>query len=234
MFKKVFVLLAYVMSDRGITLPKETVTYQVGGVTIIEECPRDLKTLDGEPIKLFGKWPFDNVVVKDPGLRRYLCMKPMYLPHTSGRYQKRKFGKARIPAIERLINQLMHPGRNAGKKHKAYNIVKRAFDIVYLKTGQNPIQVFVDAIINAAPREEITRVVYGGIAYPVSVDVSPLRRLDLAIRWITEGARQCSFNNPKPIEECLAEEIVAAAQNDQKSYAVRKRDEMERIAASAR
>jgi small subunit ribosomal protein S7 len=226
--------IVLIMSDKGITLPKETVTYQVGGITIIEECPRDLKTLYGESIMLFGKWTFEGVVIKDPGLRRYLCLKPMYLPHTAGRYQKRKFGKARISAIERLINQLMHPGRNAGKKHKAYNIVKRAFDIMYLKTGQNPIQVFVDAIVNSAPREEITRVIYGGIAYPVSVDVSPLRRVDLAIRWITEGARQCSFNNPKPIEECLAEEIIAASQNDQKSYAIRKRDEVERIAASAR
>ncbi len=128
----------------------------------------------------------------------------------------------------------MHPGKNAGKKHKAYNIVKRAFDIIHLKTGQNPVQVYVDALVNAAPREEITRVVYGGIAYPVSVDVSPTRRLDIAITWITEGARQCSYNNPKPIEECLAEELIAAAQNDQKSFAIRRRDETERVAASAR
>jgi len=220
--------------SEGIQLPKDAVTYQVAGVTIIEECPRDLRTLDGEPIKLFGKWPFDGVIVRDPGLRRYLCLKPMYLPHTGGRYQKRRFGRARIPIVERLINMLLHPGRNSGKKQKAYGIVKRTFDIIYLKTGINPIQVFIDAIVNSAPREEITRVIYGGIAYPVSVDVSPQRRVSLALRWITEGARQCSFNNPKPIEECLAEEIIAASQNDQRSYAIRKRDEVERIAASAR
>jgi small subunit ribosomal protein S7 len=139
-----------------------------------------------------------------------------------------------IPIVERLINQLMKPGRNTGKKQKAYKIVKTAFDIIYVATGKNPVQVLVDAIVNVAPREEITRVIYGGIAYPVSVDVSPLRRLDLAIRWIAEGARACSFNNPRPIEDCLASEIIAAANNDQASYALRKRDEMERIAATAR
>ncbi len=215
-------------------LSKEAVTYQVAGATIIEECPRDVKTLDGKLIKLFGKWSYDNVIVRDPGLRRYICLKPVLLPHSEGRYQKRRFGKAKIPIIERLINQLMRPGRNSGKKHKAYNIVKRAFDIIFLKTNKNPIQVLIDAIVNAAPREEITRVIYGGIAYPVSVDVAPQRRIDLAIRWLAEGARNCAFNNPKPIEECLADEIIAAANNDSKSYAIRKRDEVERIAASAR
>ncbi len=219
---------------KGQQLSKESVVYEVAGVPIIEECPRDLKTLDGKPIKLFGKWSYEDVIVRDPGLRRYICLKPVLLPHTEGRYQKRRFGKAKIPIVERLINQLMHPGRNSGKKHKAYNIVKRAFDIIWLKTGKNPIQVLVDAIVNAAPREEITRIIYGGIAYPVSVDVAPQRRVDLAIRWITEGARQCAFNNPKPIEECLADEIIAAANNDPKSYAIRKKDEVERIAASAR
>ncbi len=204
------------------------------GIEIIEECPRDVKALDGSPILLFGKWDVSGIVVRDPGLSRYICLKPMILPHTEGKYQNRKFGKAMIPIVERLINQLMKPGRNTGKKQKAYKIVKTAFDIIYVATGKNPVQVLVDAIVNVAPREEITRVIYGGIAYPVSVDVSPLRRLDLAIRWIAEGARACSFNNPRPIEDCLASEIIAAANNDQASYALRKRDEMERIAATAR
>ncbi|MFP3302896.1 MAG: 30S ribosomal protein S7 [Caldivirga sp.] len=204
------------------------------GIEIIEECPRDVKALDGSPILLFGKWDVSGIVVRDPGLRRYICLKPMILPHTEGKYQNRKFGKAMIPIVERLINQLMKPGRNTGKKQKAYKIVKMAFDIIYVATGKNPVQVLVDAIVNVAPREEITRVIYGGIAYPVSVDVSPMRRLDLAIRWIAEGARACSFNNPRPIEDCLASEIIAAANNDQASYALRKRDEMERIAATAR
>jgi len=223
-----------VASIFGEGLPKYVRVEYVEDVPIIEECSRDLRTLDGEPIKLFGKWTLEDVVIRDAGLRRYICLKPVFLPHSEGRFQKRRFGKARIPVVERLINQLMRPGRNTGKKHKAYNIVKRAFDIIHYKSRKNPVQVFVDAIINVAPREEVTRIIMGGIAYTVSVDVSPQRRLDLALRWIAEGARNCSFNNPKPIEECLADEILAASANDPRSYALRKREELERIAASSR
>jgi len=128
----------------------------------------------------------------------------------------------------------IRPGRNAGKKMLATNIVKRALKLVELKTKKNPIQVLVWAIENASPREETTRIVYGGILYHVSVDVSPQRRVDLALRFITEGARECSFNNPKTIEECLADEIVAAAYGDSSSYAIRRKDEIERIAYAAR
>lgn len=184
--------------------------------------------------KLFGKWSYDFIEVRDPSLKRYTCLRPVRLPHTGGRHEHRKFGKARVPIVERLINKIMYPGRNTGKKHLAYNIVKRAFDIVYLKTGENPIQVLVKAVENAAPREDTTRIMYGGIVYHVSVDVSPQRRVDVALRHITEGARLKAFNNPLPIEEALAEEIVLAANNDPRSYAIQRKDEIERIALSSR
>ncbi len=185
-------------------------------------------------IKLFGKWSFEGVNIRDPSLKKYICLKPVWLPYTGGRHEHRRFGKSEIPIVERLINHLMKPGRNAGKKHLAYNIVKVAFDIVYYKTGENPLQVLVRAIENAAPREETTRIVYGGIVYFVAVDVAPQRRVDLALRHITEGARRCAFNNPKPIEECLADEIILASRYDMKSYAISKKEETERIALSAR
>lgn len=185
-------------------------------------------------IKLFGKWSFEGVNIKDPSLKKYICLKPVWLPHTGGRHEHRRFGKSEIPIVERLINHLMKPGRNAGKKHLAYNIVKVAFDIIHYKTGENPLQVLVKAIENAAPREETTRIVYGGIVYFVAVDVAPQRRVDLALRHITEGARKCAFNNPKPIEECLADEIILASKYDMKSYAISKKEEIERIALSAR
>ncbi|RLF24221.1 MAG: 30S ribosomal protein S7 [Thermoprotei archaeon] len=185
-------------------------------------------------IKLFGKWSYEDIEIRDPGLRRYICLKPVYLPHTGGRHAKKRFGKAEVPIVERLINKLMRPGKNTGKKHLAYNIVKRAFDIIYLRTGENPLQVLVRAIENAAPREETTRIAYGGIVYHVAVDVSPQRRVDLALRFITEGARQAAFSNPKSIEECLAEEIILAAKNDPRSYAIRQKDEIERIALASR
>ncbi|MCD6488668.1 MAG: 30S ribosomal protein S7 [Desulfurococcales archaeon] len=185
-------------------------------------------------IKLFGKWSYDDIIVRDPGLKRYISLKPVFLPHTGGRHEHRRFGKAEVPIVERLINKIMRPGRNMGKKHLAYNIVKKAFDLIYLKTGENPLQVLVRAIENAAPREETTRIMYGGIVYHVAVDVSPQRRVDLALKHITEGARQAAFNNPKPIEEALADEIIAAANNDPRSYAIQRKEEIERIALSSR
>ncbi|HIQ02917.1 MAG TPA: 30S ribosomal protein S7, partial [Desulfurococcales archaeon] len=153
-------------------------------------------TISPSEIKLFGKWSFEGVDVRDPSLKKYISLKPVWLPHTGGRHEHKRFGKAEVPIVERLINKLMRPGRQGGKKHLAYNIVKKAFDIIYLKTGENPIQVLVRAIENAAPREETTRIAYGGIVYHVAVDVSPQRRVDLALRFITEGARIAAFNNP--------------------------------------
>lgn len=185
-------------------------------------------------IKLFNKWSYDFIEVRDPSLKKYLCLSPVYLPHTGGRHAHRRFGKAMVPIVERLINKVMRPGRNMGKKHLAYNIVRKAFDLIYLKTGENPIQILVRAIENSAPREETTRIMYGGITYHVSVDVSPLRRIDLALRHLTEGARMKAFRNPISIEEALAEEIILAALNDPKSYAIQKKEEIERIALSSR
>ncbi len=194
----------------------------------------ELRTLDGKEIKLFGRWSVEGVEVRDPGLKAYICLRPILLPHTEGRHEKRRFLKSKVPIVERLVNQMMRPGRNAGKKMKALNIVKRAFEIIELRTGQNPIQVLVWAIENASPREETTRIAYGGILYHVSVDVSPQRRVDLALRFIAEGARMAAFRSPKSIEECLADEIIAAAYGDSSSYAIRKKDEIERIAFAAR
>jgi small subunit ribosomal protein S7 len=185
-------------------------------------------------ILLFGKWSYDFIDVKDPSLKKYICLKPVRLPHTSGRHEHRKFGKAEVPIVERLINKLMMPGKNAGKKHLAYNIVKKAFELIHLKTGENPIQVLVRAIENSAPREDTTRIMYGGIVYHVSVDISPLRRIDVALKYLTEGARLKAFNNPTPIEEALADEIILAASNDPKSYAIQRKEEIERIALSSR
>ncbi len=185
-------------------------------------------------IKLFNKWSFENVQIRDPSLKKYICLRPVFVPHTGGRHEHTRFGKSHIPIVERLINNLMKHGRNMGKKHLAYNIVRKAFDIIYLRTKENPLQILVRAIENAAPREETTRIMYGGIIYHVAVDVAPQRRVDLALRHITDGARNCAFNNPRPIEECLAEEIIAVANYDTKSYAISKKEEIERIALSSR
>jgi len=183
--------------------------------------------------QIFGKWNME-VESKDPGLQRYISLTPIHVPHTMGRHAHRKFHKARLNIVERLVNNLMRPGKNAGKKARALNFVKSAFEIVHLRTDQNPVEVLVRAVENAAPCEDTTRVSYGGIAYHQAVDISPQRRVDLALRFITEGARKVAFNSPKPFEECLADEIVAARNRDTGSYAVQKRNEMERIALHAR
>jgi small subunit ribosomal protein S7 len=191
-------------------------------------------TIKSVEIKLFNKWSFQGIEVRDPSLKKYISLRPVFVPHTGGRHEHRRFEKGRVPIVERLVNKLMSPGKNTGKKQLAINIVKQAFEIIHIRTNENPIQVLVRAIENAAPREETTTIMYGGIMYHVSVDVSPLRRVDLALRFMVEGARNCAFNNPKPIEECLADEVIAVANNDPKSYAISKKEEIERIALSSR
>ncbi len=187
-----------------------------------------------QEIKLFGKWGFSGIAVNDLGLQLYVSLRPSYTPHSMGRHEHRRFRKAQVNIVERFINNLMRPGKNAGKKARAINMVRNAFEIVYLKTGQNPVEVLVRAVENAAPCEDTTRLSYGGMAYRMAVDVAPQRRIDLALRLLTEGARKVSLNNPRTIEECLAEELMLAANRDVKSYAVSKRNETERIARSSR
>jgi small subunit ribosomal protein S7 len=184
--------------------------------------------------KLFGKWDYTEVVVRDPGLKRHICLKPLFYPYSGGGHESRSFGKSEVVVVERLANMLMRPGKNGGKKAQAISIVRQAFEVVHAKTGQNPLQVLVDAVHNTSPREETTRVAYGGIVYRVSVDTSPLRRVDLALRFIAEGARSRNKNTTKPIEETLADELILAASKDSRSYAVSKKDEIERIALSSR
>jgi small subunit ribosomal protein S7 len=185
-------------------------------------------------LKIFDKWPLEEIEVRDPGLTSYISLKPNLMPHSGGRHEHQRFRKSTVNIVERLVNNMMRHGRCGGKKIKAINIVKNAFEIIQLKTGVNPVQILVRAIENSAPCEEVTRIVYGGVAYPVSVDVSPQRRIDLALRFMCEGARQAALNNPKTIDECLAEEIILASERDSRSFAVKKRDEIERIALSSR
>jgi len=187
-----------------------------------------------QDIKLFQKWTFKDISVQDIGLQCYLNLTPMVAPHSMGRHEHQRFRKAKVNIVERLINSLMRSGKNSGKKAKATNIVKEAFEIINLRTGKNPIEVLVKAVENASPCEDTTRVSYGGVVYHLSVDVAPQRRIDLAIRHISEGARAASINNPRSIQETLADELVLAANKDIKSAGIAKRNEIERVAQSSR
>jgi small subunit ribosomal protein S7 len=185
-------------------------------------------------LKLFGRYSFSDVKVRDISLQPYISLKPVLLPWSGGRHEHKKFGKASVNIVERLVNKLMRPGKMGGKKAHAINVVRAAFKIIELETGMNPIQLLVYAIENAGPCEDVTTIAYGGAAYHVSVDVSPLRRIDVALRNIVEGAKRTAKNNRITLEEALAREIMLASRNDQASYAISKRIEIERIALSSR
>src|SRR5215469_11963634 len=89
-----------------------------------------------QEIKLFQKWSFKEIRVNDIGLQRYLNLTPMVAPHSMGRHEHQRFRKSKVNIVERLINGLMRSGKNSGKKAKAANIVKEAFEIINIKTGK--------------------------------------------------------------------------------------------------
>ncbi|CAI2183378.1 9496_t:CDS:2 [Funneliformis geosporum] len=199
--------------------------------------PAEIINEASQGTRLFNKWTYDDVEVKDISLTDYIQIRnPVYLPHTAGRFSTKRFRKAQCPVVERLTNSLMMHGRNNGKKLMAVRIVKHAFEIIHLLTDQNPIQVLVDAIINTGPREDSTRIGSAGTVRRQAVDVSPLRRVNQAIALLTTGVstRESAFRNVKSIAECLADELINAAKGSSNSYAIKKKDELERVAKSNR
>ncbi|HXW37504.1 MAG TPA: 30S ribosomal protein S7 [Nitrososphaerales archaeon] len=199
-------------------------------------------SLEYPNLLLWNKWDLTQVKVEDPGLQNVISVRPVLLPWSGGRHEHKRFGKTRVNLVERLVNQLSHfgkkyaknTGRMGGKKQRAMNAVRTAFEIINLKTGQNPAQMLVRAVENSAPNEDTTRMSYGGVVYHLSVDISPVRRVDLALRFISEGVREAAFSSSKSFEEVLADEIIMAASGDSSSYAVRKRNEQERVALASR
>jgi small subunit ribosomal protein S7 len=207
---------------------------------VVEETPH----YDLPELLLFGKWDSTDVEIKDIGLARYISLKPVLIPHTSGRHAHKRFHKSGIPIVERFVNKMLNAGRRkdkktrtgrgAGKKLRAITTLRRAFDIINFRTGLNPVQVLVTAIENAAPAEETTRISYGGMAYPRSVDVSPQRRIDLALKYLSVGAVRSAHKNAKSFEECLVDELLLAYKSDSGSFAISRKEERERVARSAR
>jgi small subunit ribosomal protein S7 len=184
--------------------------------------------------KLFGKWDFSEVEVKDPSVKNYITLTPTFVPHSGGRNAKQQFSKSNLNIVERLVNKMMREENNTGQKITVIRTVQDAFEIINKKTGQNPVQMLVNAITNAGPREETVRLQYGGIAVPKSVDTAPQRRVDTALRLIAQGAQQASFGTRKSLVDALADEIIAAANYDVKGFAMGKKDNIERVAKAAR
>merc|ERR1712226_892142 len=151
---------------------------------------------DVPEVRLFNKWNCDEINVSDMSLQDYIAVKEKsakFLPHSAGRYAVKRFRKAQCPIVKRLTNSLMMHGRNNGKKLMAVRIVRHAFEIIHLLTGDNPLQVLCDAIINSGPREDSTRIGRAGTVRRQAVDVAPLRRVNQAIWLCCTGAREASF-----------------------------------------
>ena len=196
-------------------------------------------------IKVFNRWNMDGVKVDDMGLQQYISLQPKIVPKTGARYAGNKFHKSRTFIVERLINKIMIPGHKSkkhyktsghitGKANTSYEIVEGAFKLVEKNTKENPIKVFVKAVENAAQREEIVTIEYGGARYPKAVECSPQRRVDLALRHMTQGAYHRTFNTKKGIINTLADEIVNAYRLSSASNAIAKKMEVERQADSSR
>ena len=198
------------------------------------QVPKKIVGIPPDKLKLFDRYDISEVVVKDAGLARYINLDPVMVPHTGARHANRPFAKSKMNIVERLVNNMMRNEEYTGKKTKTYSSVMDAFSIIEAKTKTNPVQVFIDALENTTPREEVTRLKYGGVSVPKAVDISSSRRLDIALRNICKGAMSTSYKNTKPIEICLANEIMLAAKGDMNSFAISKKEETERVAASAR
>jgi small subunit ribosomal protein S7 len=194
--------------------------------------------------KLFGLFDVSNVKVEDPGMKKYINLDAKLLVKSSGKHRE-KFGKGKINLIEVFANLVAVPGHR-GKKHKIQTFwasgkysqnmrtVINCLKIIEEKTKQNPVQVLVTAIENAAPRDGITVIEYGGARYPQAVDLSPLRRFTMTLKYIVQGSYDKSFNKKTKIEEALAEEIIKAYNKESDSYVMQKKNESEKQADSAR
>jgi len=197
---------------------------------------------------LFDRYDYGTVEVRDLSLKNYINLKPLGYPSTYRRLSQRSFSKANLNIVERLCNSLMRggtggkigghlirtKGRLQGKKLKVMRVVQDAFEIISKQTGKNPLQILVFALENAAPIEDTTRVVYGGIKSNVAVDVSASRRLDIAIRNIAMSTIKGAFASRRSLAEALASELILAANMDPNSYAIKSKNEIERMARSAK
>ncbi len=123
--------------------------------------------------------------------------------------------------VAKFVNVLMM----SGKKSVAESTLYRAFDQIKSKSGKDPLEVFSLAVSNVKPMVEVKSRRVGGANYQVPVEVRPVRRAALAMRWIRESARKRS---EKSMGARLAGELMEAAEG--RGGAVKKREEVHRMA----
>ena len=190
------------------------------------------------PIKIFGLYETDSIVINDPGLKRVISLTPKIMLKSHGR-KGGDFSQLKVNIVERLANLIGVPGHRqkkhkimtsqaSGKFNKNMKVVLEAFKIIEEKTKENPIAVLVRAVEKAAPREEVTTIEYGGAKYPQAVDTSPSRRVSLTLRLIAHGAYDKAFGKKTKIVDSLANEIILASQESNDSAAVSKKNELEK------
>lgn len=196
-------------------------------------------------VLVFNKYTTDGITVEEPGLGPYIGLNAKVIPKPSGRYAGNRFYKSDLLIVERLVNKLMvtghkkrkhriSSGHQTGKHTKVLKIVEEAFDKVEETLSTNPIEVLVKAIENAAPREEIITIEYGGARYPKAVECAPQRRVDIVLRQMAQQAKQKSFRSPTSASDALADEIIAAYNLSTDSSAISHKLQLERQADSSR
>lgn len=194
---------------------------------------------------LFNKYDTSGVMVSDPGLVRYINLRQVIVPKSQGRNVKKRFWKSKTHIIERLMLKMFvaghkgkkhwrTSGRNTGKYSVEYGTIREVLEIIENKTKKNPVQVLVDAIANSSPCAEVTVIEYGGMKHPKAVDVAPQRRIDLALRWISQGTYQACANKKITYAQALANTLIQSAENDPKSFSISKKNETERQAAASK
>ena len=129
-----------------------------------------------------------------------------------------KFGNV---DVAKFVNVLML----SGKKSVAENIIYGAFEHIQTKSGKDPLEVFAAAIANCKPLVEVKSRRVGGANYQVPVEVRPVRRMALSMRWLREARNKRS---EKSMPQRLAGELLEAAES--RGGAMKKRDEVHRMA----
>ena len=127
--------------------------------------------------------------------------------------------------LTKFMNSIMYDG----KKSVAETIVYGAFDIIESRAKTDPLEVFKSALENVAPAIEVRSRRVGGATYQVPVEVRPIRRQALAIRWLIQAARARS---DKTMVDRLSGELLDAANN--RGNAVKKREDTHRMAEANR
>ena len=125
--------------------------------------------------------------------------------------------------VTKLVNQIMLDG----KKGVAQKVVYSAFDIIKEKTGKDPMEAYTEALNNIMPSLEVKARRVGGATYQVPIEVRPVRRQTLGLRWLVGYARK---RGEKTMKEKLAGEIMDASNNT--GAAVKKREDTHKMAES--